>query len=146
MSNLICLKYKNGDVQTVITDEGLSTILPKVAGDSRGLMSFSSTPNFMVKTGNKPSEQDTSELEDAPVMPRKAPTITGESLRDFCKHNHMEYILDEWDTETNKPFTPDNIKPKSGHKVSWVCPKCGLQWFAPPATRTNGSKCRRCRT
>lgn len=146
--NLVYTKFKDGTTETLRTDKTLAVLLPKLSCDPRGLSEFSIRPDPMV-VSNKKAEVASSDKSEAPDNKKSKPTkeikISGESLREYCVKNDMSYLLEDWDEEANLPYTPDNIKPKSGHKVSWKCRNCGFQWFAPPATRTNGSKCRRCK-
>ncbi len=152
--NTVYVKYKTGEAEVIPTKGSLAVLLPKLVSDPRGLAEYSIRLNPMTVSAKRGAEDNGTGSDSEKKKLRnkekkklldKEIKITGESLRDFCTANHMEYILDEWDAENNLPYTPDNIKPKSGHKVSWVCRNCGFQWYAPPATRANGSKCRRCK-
>lgn len=66
------------------------------------------------------------------------------SLRDFCKRNHREFLLDEWDNKLNLPHTPDNTSYGSGIKIHWRCSKCNHMWEASVYSRTNLSKIHGC--
>ncbi len=37
-------------------------------------------------------------------------------------------IVKDWDYTKNGKLTPDMFKPNSGHKVWWICPKCGYEY------------------
>lgn len=39
-------------------------------------------------------------------------------------------LLEEWDYEENKLYTPETISAKSQNKVHWVCKKCKQKWEA----------------
>lgn len=143
MSQVLYINYQNGEHTVIETNKTLAELLPKMISDPRGLSSYSIGLNPVLNYGNEqPVKAEEIKNKNKPV---KAPIITGESLRDFCKANDMEYLLEDWAEEENLPYTPDNIKPKSGRKVTWICRNCGNRWDAPPATRTGGSKCRRCK-
>jgi rubrerythrin len=45
---------------------------------------------------------------------------TGITLKTFCETNHKEYLLSEWDYETN-PFSPEDITFGSQKTVNWIC-------------------------
>lgn len=54
-------------------------------------------------------------------------------------------LVKEWDYNENDKLgiTPNNIKSKSGKKVSWVCNK-GHKWKATVANRSKGNSCPIC--
>lgn len=43
------------------------------------------------------------------------------SLYDYCKKNHIEEILSEWDYEKNYPATPKTVNYNSKQKYYWKC-------------------------
>ena len=49
----------------------------------------------------------------------------------------------QWDTELNKPHTPEEYLPGSEKKAWWRCDK-GHVWFSSISHRTNGSNCPYC--
>ena len=66
------------------------------------------------------------------------------SLKDFCIKENKQYLLDEWDDESNLPFTPEVISHSSCARVWWKCKK-GHSWQAQlrsrSASRTGCPKC-----
>ena len=44
------------------------------------------------------------------------------SLYFWCVKNNKEYLLEEWDYERNKYFTPKEITCGYGEKVWWIIP------------------------
>jgi len=55
-------------------------------------------------------------------------------------------VAKEWHPTKNEGRTADDVKPKSGRKVWWLCsnPKCGAEWSARVTGRTGGSGCPYC--
>ena len=41
------------------------------------------------------------------------------TLYEYCKENNKEYLLDEWDYETNSDLNPKVLLFKSSKKVWW---------------------------
>ena len=61
----------------------------------------------------------------------------------WCKNNHHEKILTEWDYSKNIKL-PSNYTKKSEQKVWWKCSKCGYEWQSMICTHANGSSCPCC--
>ena len=53
-------------------------------------------------------------------------------------------IAKEWDYSKNGKFTPEQVKPGSGERVNWICPKCGLGYPARINDRCNPKKNSKC--
>lgn len=53
-------------------------------------------------------------------------------------------LASEWNHEKNGELTPENVMPKSGKRVWWICSN-GHTWEATIASRSNGSGCPYCR-
>ena len=67
------------------------------------------------------------------------------TLYDYCKENNKEYLLNEWDYESNKNFDIKTILAGSNKKVSWICSKCGYKWQARIIDRAkNNNNCPAC--
>lgn len=66
------------------------------------------------------------------------------SLNNWCKNNNRFDLLEEWDYEKNKKYTPKTITCGSDIKVWWKCKKCGNSWDATPAHRKDGRGCPIC--
>jgi hypothetical protein len=51
-----------------------------------------------------------------------------------------------WHPSANRPLTPDQVLPRSGRAVAWLCPKCGDTFHAKPADRVEAAHqcCRNC--
>lgn len=58
----------------------------------------------------------------------------------FCEANNREYLLDEWDYESNGSLTPCDVSYGSGKRILWKCKKCGYTWEAAVCSRTNLKK------
>ena len=52
-------------------------------------------------------------------------------------------LLDEW-SDRNYPVTPTSIAPKSNKAFWWTCRRCGWEWQARVADRTDGHGCPVC--
>ena len=65
------------------------------------------------------------------------------SLEDFCRENNKEWLITEWDYETNAPLTPRDIGYGSAQRVAWKC-KNGHRWEAIIANRARWSNCPYC--
>ena len=64
--------------------------------------------------------------------------IVGENdLETWCKQNHREDIIFEYDIEKNGGLLPCSIKYGSGKKIWWTCSECGNSWCAPVNNRTS---------
>lgn len=66
-----------------------------------------------------------------------------ESLREYCIRSHMQYLLEEWDTEQNLPLTPDAVSRGSNKKVAWKCAN-GHTWMSAVKVRAAGANCPFC--
>ena len=67
-----------------------------------------------------------------------------ESLADFCRREHREELLAEWDSARNLPLTPETISRGSKHRVWWTCAH-GHHWQAAVHTRSgSGTGCPYC--
>ena len=53
-------------------------------------------------------------------------------------------LLNEWDYQKNKKIDPDKITSSAKYKVWWKCSKCGYEWNAWIADRTQGKGCPEC--
>ena len=53
-------------------------------------------------------------------------------------------LLDEWDYKKNKELDPNKITSSAKYKVWWKCSKCGHEWNAWIADRTQGKGCPEC--
>ncbi|MBE5969708.1 MAG: hypothetical protein E7242_05690 [Lachnospiraceae bacterium] len=53
-------------------------------------------------------------------------------------------LLDEWDYEKNKDFSPKDVKAFSSKKVWWKCKKCGNEWKTSIYARSIGRGCPKC--
>ena len=53
-------------------------------------------------------------------------------------------IAKEWSSERNYPAAPQFFRPKSNRLFWWKCSKCGLEWQARIADRTDGHGCPYC--
>ena len=64
---------------------------------------------------------------------------------EYCKENNKEYLLDEWDYESNKDIDIKTILTGSKKKVWWICSYCGNKWQTTIYNRTiNGTGCTKC--
>jgi DNA-directed RNA polymerase subunit RPC12/RpoP len=61
----------------------------------------------------------------------------------YCKNNHLEHLLREWDSKKNDS-TPNEYFHGTLKKVWWKCEKCGYSWQASLNNRTRGRGCWRC--
>lgn len=67
------------------------------------------------------------------------------TLYDYCKENNKEYLLEEWDYESNKDIDIKTILTGSPKKVWWICSYCGNKWQTTIYNRTiNGTGCTKC--
>ena len=53
-------------------------------------------------------------------------------------------LLTEWDYKKNKELDPERITSSAKYKVWWKCSKCGYEWNAWIADRTQGKGCPEC--
>jgi len=54
-------------------------------------------------------------------------------------------LAKQWHPTKNGELTPENVTPKSGKKVWWVCEKCGHEWKAMVNNRSDkGQGCPEC--
>ena len=53
----------------------------------------------------------------------------------FCKENHLEWLLTEWDSENNQLRPNEVARSSSKRKVAWRCSKCGHRWERTPNGR-----------
>lgn len=53
-------------------------------------------------------------------------------------------IAAEWDYERNGDIRPSDVSSGSHDTFSWICAKCGHQWFSKVNDRTQGSGCALC--
>lgn len=54
-------------------------------------------------------------------------------------------LVEEWDFENNKIYTPDTVRNNSMQKVHWICKRCGGKWESTIHNRTyNGNGCPIC--
>ena len=67
-------------------------------------------------------------------------------LESWCKSNHKEYILTEWDASKNGELYPDMVTWGSHKRIHWKCVK-GHEWEAVIKERTklHGNMCPVCR-
>ena len=68
----------------------------------------------------------------------------GLTLRQFCESNDRTDLLEEWDFDENRPFTPDNVMSTSNRNMQWRCRKHGHEWTASVANRVKGTTCPYC--
>ena len=59
------------------------------------------------------------------------------TLEDSLAYKYPE-LLEEWDYEENKVYTPETISAKSTEKAHWICKKCNQKWEATVYNRTAG--------
>lgn len=60
---------------------------------------------------------------------------TTPNLEEWCKTEHKEHLLEQWDRKANQ-IGPDEIYYRSQTPVHWVCPQDpSHQWLAAPARR-----------
>lgn len=69
--------------------------------------------------------------------------LLGVNLYVWCKENHKEDILSEWDYKNNLDFTPLDFTPKSNKKVNWIC-NLGHQYQMKISDKTRGRSCPYC--
>lgn len=66
------------------------------------------------------------------------------NFKDFCIKEGKLYLLEEWDSEKNLPYTPETLTHSSCIKVWWKCEK-GHSWQTQlksrSASRTRCPKC-----
>ena len=64
----------------------------------------------------------------------------------WCKNNDKQYILDEWDYDSNDGLTPEKFTFGSHKLINWKC-KNGHKWSATIKERTKfkGNMCPECR-
>ena len=53
-------------------------------------------------------------------------------------------VAKEWSSERNYPAAPQYFRPKSNRLFWWKCSKCGREWQAKIADRTDGHGCPHC--
>ena len=53
-------------------------------------------------------------------------------------------LLAEWNYGKNGDLKPDDFAPGSSRKVWWICQKCGYEWKATIANRSQGRDCPYC--
>ena len=68
---------------------------------------------------------------------------TGLKKYGSLQKNYPE-LLREWDYNKNKELDPDKITSSAKYKVWWKCTKCGNEWKAWVADRTQGKGCPEC--
>lgn len=67
--------------------------------------------------------------------------VTGvNDLETWCKENHREDLLEEWDYEENM-MEPSEAFRTSTKEVHWVCSNCGYKWTATIKDRTRRRIC-----
>lgn len=59
--------------------------------------------------------------------------------------NKHPQLSDEWCYEKNGSLKPDMVSSRSGKRVWWKCNKCGHEWQARVADRSDGCICPECR-
>lgn len=52
----------------------------------------------------------------------------------------------QWHPTRNGDLSPAEVSTRSGKRVWWQCPDCGIEWDATIGSRTNGSGCKACAT
>lgn len=57
------------------------------------------------------------------------------TLTEYCVENHMEYLLEEWDTQKNTGYVPEMLPFASHREVWWQCGK-GHSWKTSAKDRT----------
>lgn len=73
-------------------------------------------------------------------------TVGVDDLESWCKQNHREDILAEFDVKKNKGLLPNSIKYGSGKLVWWTCLECGESWTTRVHNRTlHNSGCPNCK-
>mgnify|MGYP003289568836 CR=1 FL=1 len=73
----------------------------------------------------------------------KSQKETGLKKYGSLQQNHPQ-LLKEWDYDKNKDLNPNNITSSAKYKVWWKCSKCGNEWDAWIADRTQGKGCPEC--
>ena len=61
----------------------------------------------------------------------------------WCINNNKSFLLDEWNTDRNTEFTPEEITYGCGKRVWWKCGR-GHEWRVSPANRVQGTGCPVC--
>ena len=64
-------------------------------------------------------------------------------IKSSILESNSEYLA-EWNTSRNGLLRPEYFQPKSNCKVWWRCSKCGHEWEATIAHRTDGDGCPNC--
>lgn len=72
----------------------------------------------------------------------------------YCSHQRLlienslamvkPQLAEEWDYESNKPFSPEDVSAYSNESFGWICSKCGHKWLAKVNNRSNGRGCPEC--
>ena len=64
----------------------------------------------------------------------------------WCKKNDKQYILDEWDYDSNVGLRPDMFTFGSHKRINWKCPN-GHKWSAviKERTKVRGNMCPVCK-
>ncbi len=64
----------------------------------------------------------------------------------WCQDNNKQYILDEWDYDSNEGLRPENFTFGSHRRINWKCTK-GHKWSAVIKERTKfrGNMCPECK-
>lgn len=67
-------------------------------------------------------------------------------LYTWCIQNNKQYILEEWDIDSNDELKPEDFTFGSHKRINWKC-KNGHTWSAVIKERTkqNGNRCPICR-
>ena len=67
--------------------------------------------------------------------------------RESPEHNLAVKFPDvaaQWHSTKNGDLKPEDVTPRSGKKVWWVCKECGREWDATVCDRTDGTGCPEC--
>ncbi len=77
---------------------------------------------------------------------RKKAIVGENDLITWCKEHNKDYIIDEWDYDSNDDLTPEMFTFSSHKRINWKCNK-GHQWSAVIKERTKkrGNMCPECR-
>lgn len=68
------------------------------------------------------------------------------TFRDWCNENGCEFLLDEWDNESNFPDSPDTVAwGNSSCYFWWICPFCGGKYRSRVDHRRRGCGHRMCK-
>lgn len=77
-----------------------------------------------------------------PVCCGKVIKLGFNDLKTVCKKNHLEYLIDEWDSDNEKPI--EEYTKASHSSISWICSECGHKWNASIANRMKHKGCPKC--